>query len=87
SHLVAGGSVVVHDGSVLDESTWDALDRLRVTTLAVVPHMVDLVGSTGALERPHPSLRLVAQAGGPMSPERVLRTAELGRAGGWDLAV
>lgn len=87
SHLTAGGSVVLHDASVLDESLWDVLDGLHVTTLAVVPHMVELVESTGALARPHPSLRLVAQAGGPMSPERVLRTAALGRAGGWDLAV
>ncbi|MCK6210402.1 AMP-binding protein [Georgenia sp. EYE_87] len=87
SHLVAGGSVVLHEGSVLDEALWDVVDERRVTTLAVVPHMVELMESTGALGGAHPSLRLVAQAGGRMGPDRVTRTAALGREHGWDLAV
>lgn len=87
SHLVAGASVVLHDGSMLTEETWNVVDRLRVTTLAVVPHTVELLESTGALHRPHPSLRLVAQAGGRMSPDRVLQTAALGREHGWGLAL
>jgi hypothetical protein len=87
SHLVAGASVVLHDGSVMDEALWHAVDGLGVTTLAVVPHMVELMESTGVLERPHPSLRLLAQAGGRMHPDRVVRTATLGRERGWDLAV
>lgn len=87
SHLVAGASVVLHDGSMLAEETWTVVDRLGVTTLAVVPHTVELLESTGALHRPHASLRLVAQAGGRMAPERVLSTAALGREHGWELAV
>jgi acyl-coenzyme A synthetase/AMP-(fatty) acid ligase len=87
SHLVAGGSVVLHEGSVLDASFWDAVDGRGVTTLAVVPHMVELMETTGVLEREHPSLRLVAQAGGRMSPERILRMAALGREHGWGLSV
>jgi len=87
SHLVAGASVVLHDGSVLDEALWGAVDDLQVTTLAVVPHMVELMESTGVLQRPHRSLRLLAQAGGRMRPDRVVRTAALGREQGWELAV
>lgn len=87
SHLLVGGSVVLHEGSVLDAGFWDAADTHGVTTLAVVPHMVGLLESTGALERPHPSLRLVAQAGGRMPPDQVARTAALGREHGWELAV
>ncbi|MDT0164200.1 AMP-binding protein [Actinotalea sp. AC32] len=87
SHLAVGGSVVLHDGSVLDDALWRAVDGLGVTTLAVVPHMVELMESSGVLEREHASLRLVAQAGGRMDPDRVLRTAALGRERGWDLAV
>lgn len=87
SHLAAGASVVLHDGSVLDEALWGAVDGLGVTTLAVVPHMVELMESTGVLEREHPALRLLTQAGGRMSPDRVLRTAALGREHGWRLAV
>lgn len=87
SHLVAGASVVLNEGSVLTEDLWDTVDELGVTTMAVVPHTVELLESTGALERPHPSLRLLAQAGGRMHPDRVLRTAALGRRQGWELAV
>lgn len=87
SHLAAGASVVLHDGSVMDEAFWHAVDTREVTTLAVVPHMVELMESTGVLERPHTSLRLLAQAGGRMPPDRVLRTAALGREQGWELAV
>ncbi len=87
SHLTAGASVLLHDGSVLDEALWSKVDNLGVTTLAVVPHMVELMESTGVLERAHPSLRLLAQAGGRMPPDRVARTAALGREQGWELAV
>lgn len=87
SHLVAGASVVLNEGSVLTEDLWSTVDELGVTTMAVVPHTVELLESTGALERPHPSLRLLAQAGGRMHPDRVLRTAALGRRQGWELAV
>ncbi len=87
SHLIAGASVVMHESSVLDTALWDAVDGLGVTTLAVVPHMVELMESTGVLDQAHPSLRLIAQAGGRMSPDRVLRTAALGREHGWGLTV
>ena len=87
SHLLVGGCVVLHEGSVLDAGLWDAVHAHGVTTLAVVPHAVELMESTGVLERPHPSLRLVAQAGGRMPPERVVRTARTGSEQGWELAV
>lgn len=86
SHLAAGASVALTDGSILDDQFWQVVDA-GVTTLAVVPHMVELAETTGVLDRPHPSLRLVTQAGGRMSPERVQRTAALGRRHGWGLSV
>lgn len=86
SHLAVGASVALTDASVLDDRFWEAVDD-GVTTLAVVPHMVELMETTGILERPHPALRLVTQAGGRMAPERVRRTAELGSRHGWGLAV
>ncbi len=87
SHLVAGASVVLHEGSVLDDGFWTAVDRWGVTNLAAVPHTVELMESIGALERPHPALRLVAQAGGRMHPDRVRRTAAIGSEHGWGLSV
>lgn len=86
SHLAVGGSVALTDGSVLDDELWARVDA-GVTSLAVVPHMVELMETTGVLERDHPSLRAVIQAGGRMAPERARRTAELGRRHGWDLRV
>ncbi|WP_256841473.1 AMP-binding protein [Ornithinimicrobium cryptoxanthini] len=87
SHLVSGGSVAVTDHSVLDRGFWECVDEQQVTTLAVVPHSVELLAGTGELARPHPSLRLVAQAGGRMPKGRVREIAALGRRQGFDLAV
>lgn len=86
SHLRVGASVVLTGDSVLAPGFWDLVDD-GVTNLAVVPHMVELMETTGVLDRPHPSLRLVTQAGGRMAPERVVRTAALGSRHGWGLSV
>lgn len=86
SHLAVGGSVALTDQSVLDQGFWDVVDA-GVTTLAVVPHMIELAETTGVLDRPHPSLRLITQAGGRMGPERVARTTALGRTHGWGLSL
>src|SRR5699024_2236692 len=59
SHLAVGASVALTDASVLDEDLWRVVDAHGVTDLAVVPHMVELMETTGVLEREHPSLRLV----------------------------
>src|SRR5690606_20996277 len=87
SHLVAGGSVAVTGHSVLDAEFWEAVDEHQVTAVAVVPHSVELLAGTGELDRPHPSLRLVAQAGGRMPEGRVREVAALGRRRGFGLAV
>ncbi|MBB1510478.1 AMP-binding protein [Tessaracoccus sp. MC1756] len=86
SHLAVGASVALTRGSVLDDDFWSAVDA-GVSTLAVVPHMVELMETTGVLDRPHPSLRLVTQAGGRMGEDRVRRTAQLGARHGWGVAV
>lgn len=86
SHLAVGASVALTSDSVLDDGFWEIVDD-GVTNVAVVPHMVELMEGSGVLERPHPSLRLIAQAGGRMAPERVERIARLGHDSGWGLAV
>ncbi|WP_306232611.1 non-ribosomal peptide synthetase [Agrococcus beijingensis] len=87
SHLAVGASVVLHDASVTDAALWRAVDALGATTLAVVPHSIELLASTGELEQPHPSLRLIAQAGGRLAPQRVRDLARLGDERGFGLAV
>ena len=86
SHLTVGASVALTSDSVLDDGFWEMVDD-GVTNVAVVPHMMELMEGSGVLERPHPSLRLIAQAGGRMAPERVERTARLGNDRGWGLAL
>ncbi len=87
SHLVSGGSVVISDGSVLDPALRSAIDAQGVTHLAVVPHMVELLVRSHELDRPHPSLRLIAQAGGRMPEGRARELAALGQERGFGLAL
>lgn len=87
SHLTVGASVALTTSSVLDDDFWATVDGRGVTDIAVVPHMVELMETTGVLERDHPSLRLITQAGGRLAPERVARTAALGAEHGWGLSV
>ena len=87
SHLAAGASIVCSSASVVDPCFWDAVDRHRVTSLAGVPHTFELLDRTDFAERPHPSLRLLTQAGGRMDPDQVQRYARLGQRRGFDLFV
>ena len=87
SHLLSGASVVLTDLSVADACFWDLARTRRVTSFAGVPYTFDLLDSSGFADRHLPDLRYVTQAGGRMSPDRVVRFAELGRRRGWDLMV
>lgn len=86
SHLLAGAAVALTGASVLDDEFWSCVDA-GVSTLALVPHQVDLLERSGRLRRRHPSLRLLTQAGGRLSPDQVTRLAGLGRDHGFGLAV
>ena len=87
SHLGAGAAVVLTDLSVVDPCFWSLFDEAAATTLAAVPHSFDLLDRSGFGQRAHPSLRVVTQAGGRLTPDRVQRYAALGRERGWDLFV
>jgi len=87
SHLLSGASVVLTDLSVADTCFWDLARAQRVTSFAGVPYTFDLLDSSGFADRDLPDLRYVTQAGGRMSPDRVVRFAELGQRHGWDLVV
>ncbi|MGB2572519.1 AMP-binding protein [Micromonospora citrea] len=87
SHLARGAALVLTDRSVADACFWDLFRQARATTFAGVPYTFDLLDRVGfaGLELPH--LRYVTVAGGRLAPEKVVRYAELGRRGGWDLFV
>lgn len=87
SQLRAGAAVVLQAGSAADPDLADTIERCGVSILPATPHVVDLLDVQGVLRRELPHLRLVAQAGGALAPERVAALATLGRAHGWSLAV
>jgi acyl-CoA synthetase (AMP-forming)/AMP-acid ligase II len=87
SHLARGAGLVLTENSVVDECFWDLFGEAGATSFAGVPYTFDLLDRSGFAERDLPTLRLVTQAGGRLSPERVRQYAELGRRDGWDLVV
>ncbi len=87
SHLAAGASVVLTDGSVADPCFWDLAAEARVTTLAGVPHTFDLLDRVGFAAMDLPHLRTVTAAGGRLDPHRVVDLAALGLERGFDLVV
>ena len=87
AQLRAGGSVVLRNRSVTDPDFADQVARHRVTLLPATPHLVDMFDVQGLLDRELPDLRLIAQAGGALPPDRVRDVADRGQVHGWGLAV
>jgi acyl-CoA synthetase (AMP-forming)/AMP-acid ligase II len=87
SHLVAGGSLLLTDRSVVEPGFWTDFDAHEATSIAGVPYTYELLESTDFARRDHPTLRYVTQAGGRLAPERVRSLARLGRERGFDLFV
>ncbi|MEI5584955.1 MULTISPECIES: AMP-binding protein [unclassified Agromyces] len=87
SHLVAGGSLLLTDRSVVEPAFWSEFDEHRATSIAGVPYTYELLESTDFDRRSHPTLRYMTQAGGRLAPERVRRLARLGRERGFDVVV
>ena len=87
SHLARGASLILSQGSVVDDEFWRTFRRHRATTFAGVPHSFDLLDRIEFERLDLPTLRAVTQAGGRLEPATVRRYAELGQARGWDLHV
>ncbi len=71
SHLRAGASLVVGGNSVTDEAFWNDMRDHRVSNLALVPLMAQLITSGGGVPNDLPDLRLITQAGGKLEPHEV----------------
>lgn len=87
AQLRAGATVVLRTRSLADPDLGDMLARFGVSMIAATPHLIDLMDVQGVLQRDLPDLRLIAQAGGALSPHRVSEVAARGRAAGWSLVV
>ncbi len=71
SHLLAGGSIVLTDHSVVDGDFWSIVDREQVTDLPGVPYTYELLEKTDFRSNPPPSLKVMTQAGGRLPPHLV----------------
>ena len=81
SHWAAGGSIVLHEGSVAARDFLERVDALGVTGVAGVPYTYQLLDQTGMRERPPPaSLRAMTQAGGRLDAAMVGDFARYARA-------
>jgi acyl-CoA synthetase (AMP-forming)/AMP-acid ligase II len=79
SHLLAGGSVVLTERSVVEEEFWQVFRREQVTDLPGVPYTYELFEKIGLRSDPPPSLRVMTQAGGRLPPQLVSDYARFAR--------
>jgi acyl-CoA synthetase (AMP-forming)/AMP-acid ligase II len=87
SYLAAGASLLLTRHSVTEPSFWDEARAAGVTSLALVPHQVEVLAHGGFTGAELASLRYITQAGGKLAPELVRRFEAMGRAQGWRMVV
>ncbi len=87
SYLAAGASLLLTRHSVTEPAFWDEARAAGVTSLALVPHQVELLHHGGFAGDELPSLRYITQAGGKLAPDLVRRFEAMGRAQGWQMVV
>lgn len=76
SHLQAGASLVLTEGSASSPEFRTLIDRQSVTSIAGVPFTYELFESVGLRDAPLSSLRKLTQAGGRLSRELVKTYAD-----------
>lgn len=77
SHLLAGATLVVADGSVMTPEFWAQVRAHGVTSFSGVPYTYEIMRRIGFQKMELPALRTLAQAGGRLAPEHVLHYHEL----------
>lgn len=87
SHLAAGASLLLTRRSVVEPTFWNDASVTGATSLALVPHQVELLVHGGFTGVELPSLRYITQAGGKLAPELVRRFEAMSRANGWRLFI
>ena len=87
SYLAAGASLVLTDHSVIDAGFRAQVGLHHPTSMALVPHQVDLLLGQPEPMLPTAGLRYITQAGGRLAPEQGRRFIALGAQQGWDLVI
>jgi acyl-coenzyme A synthetase/AMP-(fatty) acid ligase len=73
SHLLAGATVVIDRRGVLDNGFWQSVNRHRVTSIAGVPHLYELLRRLPWRPERSPSVRTMTVSGGRLPDELVMR--------------
>ena len=87
SHLLAGGTLLIPMGSFLQRDYWDFVSTHRPSSLAGVPYHYEVMLKMKMLERELPGLKGLTQAGGRLSPDRVIQVEQLCSRRGWKFFV
>ncbi len=87
SHLAVGASVVLTDGSVVDQAFWQTFEATQCTSFAGVPHSFELMEQAQVPTGHLAALRYMTQAGGRLGEARVKAWVNRGQQEGWDFFV
>jgi acyl-CoA synthetase (AMP-forming)/AMP-acid ligase II len=87
THLLAGGRLLVTNGGFLQRDYWDFVSAQRASSIAGVPYHYEVMLSMRMLEKDLPGLRLLTQAGGHLSADRVSQLERLCFRRGWQFFV
>jgi acyl-CoA synthetase (AMP-forming)/AMP-acid ligase II len=83
THLLAGAQVLMTTSSFLQREFWTLFREQRATSLAGVPYHYDVMLSRRLLDQDLASLRVLTQAGGRLSPERIEQLEGAATRKGW----
>lgn len=83
SHLLAGGTLLLTDDSILSKDFWSFFKKNKATSLAGVPYIYQMLHRLRFDRMDLPSLRYFTQAGGRLSPNLVRYFNEVAKEKGW----
>ncbi len=86
THLMAGAQLLLMTSSFLQRDYWDFAAN-QCTSLAGVPYHFEVMLKMRMLERDLPAMRTLTQAGGRLSPDRILQVEQLSFRRGWKFFV
>lgn len=87
SHLLAGGSYLLTDRTVLTRDFWTLAAEMKVTSLSGVPSTFEMLRRVGLDKRGLAHLRMLTQAGGKLRDEVIGEFEQLARRCGWQFWV
>ena len=87
SHLQVGGRLLVTNGGFMQREYWDFVSAHQPTSIAGIPYHYEVMLRMRMLEKELPGLKILTQAGGRLSPDRVSELEKLSFRRGWQFFV